>query len=188
MKPSENENHTDIIQDLEVQDLDFEIRQVCFQVRDIAGFLSWLRDLSHRNIVSVVCFNADLMAGKQHVISAMLHALRAMRNGTCISSSFEIEALLYASGSRQCQDAVKFGVHEGLNRCYLCVYPVNRRVWSELSQEMTCSSEDWEQMTDEKIKALVPLFGITKEEIDVTGRTRIKDLVLERVALLDVNK
>lgn len=188
MKPSENGNHPDLIFDLEAKDLGFEIRQVCFEVRDIAGFLSWLRDLSRRNNVSVVCFNSDLMAGKQHVISAMLHALRAIRNGTCISSSFEIEALLYASGSRQCQDAVKFGVREGLNRCYLCVYPVNPRVWSELSQEMALSSEDWEQMTDEKIKALADLFGITNEEFYVTGRTRIKDLVLERVALLDVNK
>ncbi len=134
MKPSENGNHPGLILDLEAKDLGFEIRKVCFEVRDIAGFLSWLRDLSHRNNVSVVCFNADLMAGKQHVISAMLHALRAIRNGTCISSSFEIEALLYASGSRQCQDAAKFGVREGLNRCYLCVYPVNPRVWSELSQ------------------------------------------------------
>jgi KEOPS complex subunit Cgi121 len=118
----------------------------------------------------------------------MLHAMRAKRNGTCISGSFEIEALLYASGSRQCHEGVKFGVHQGLNRCYICVYPVNPQVWPELSKEMAFSSENWEQVTDEKMEVLIPLFGITNEEIGVTGKNRIIDLVLERVALLDVNK
>lgn len=188
MDTSGNGSHQDIIRDRENVDPGFEIRQACFQVRDIAGFLCWLRDISHRNGVSVVCFNADLMAGKTHVISAILHALRARRSGTCISSSFEIEALLYASGSRQCQEGAKFGVRKGLNRCFLCVYPVNPQVWAELSEEMTLSSDDWEQITDKKMEVLIPLFGITKEEIGVTGKNRIRDLVLERVALLDVNK
>lgn len=181
-------NQPEIIRDRETRDLSFEIWQVCFQVRDITGFLSWLRDLSQRNNVTVVCFNEGLMAGRNHVISAMLHALRAMKNGTSISTSLEIEALLYASGSRQCQDAVKFGIHQGSNACYLCVCPRNPQVWSELSKEMTISSEDWEQITDEKMNVLVPLFEITNEEIGVTGDNRIVDLVLERVALLDVNK
>jgi KEOPS complex subunit Cgi121 len=61
-------------------------------------------------------------------------------------------------------------------------------VWAELSEEMTLSSDDWEQITDKKMEILIPLFGITKEEIGVTGKNRIRDLVLERVALLDVNK
>jgi KEOPS complex subunit Cgi121 len=157
-------------------------------VSDIGNFLSWLRDLSHRNGVFIVCFNADIVAGRGHVISAVLHAKRAVNNGTCISSSFEIEALLYAAGSRQCQDAIKFGVHLGLNNCFLCIYPLNLNVWPELLAELIISSEDWEQIPDEKLNNLVSLFGITKEELMVAGSNCIKDLVLERVALLDVYK
>lgn len=181
-------NQPEIIRDCETADLGFEIWQVCFQVRDITEFLTWLRDLSQRNNVTVVCFNEGLMAGRTHAISAMLHALRAMKNGTCISASLEIEALLYASGSRQCQDGVKFGIHQGSNVCYLCISPVNPQVWPELSKEMTISTDDWEQVTNEKMNVLIPIFGITKEEIRVTGDNRIVDLVLERVALLDVIK
>jgi len=181
-------SHLDIINDNNVRDMDFEIRQVSFQVRDVETFLSWLRGLSHRSGVSIICFNADLMTGKDHVISAMLHAKRAKQNGTSISSSFEIEALLYAAGSRQCLDAVKFGVHQGLNNCYISIYPINPQVWSDLLTVMTKSSDDWEKITDEKMSLLVSLFGITNDEIAVTGKDRIKDLVLERVALLDVNK
>lgn len=181
-------SHLDIINDNNVRDMDFEIRQVSFQVRDIEKFLLWLRDISHRNGVSIICFNADLMAGQDHVISAMLHAKRAKKKGTCISSSFEIEALLYAAGSRQCLDAVKFGVHQGLNNCYISIYPINPQVWSDLLTLMIKSSENWEQITDEKMILLISVFGITSDEIAVTGKDRIKDLVLERVALLDVNK
>ena len=53
---------------------------------------------------------------------------------------------------------------------------------------MTTSSEDWEQITDEKLNVLISLFSITDEELTVTGRNRVKDLVLERVALLGINK
>lgn len=181
-------NRLDLINDSDIREMDFEIRQVSFQVLDIGSFLSWLRAISTRNNVSIVCFNAELMAGQEHVISAMFHAKRATNKGTCISSTFEIEALLYAAGSRQCQDAAKFGVHKGLNNCYLCIYPVNPQVWSDLFTVMTVSADDWEQMTDIKINILTSVFGITNEEIAVTGKDRIKDLILERVALLEVNK
>ena len=160
MDSSDNRSRQDIIIDSEVRDMDFEIRQVSFQVRDIGSFLSRLRDLSTRYGVFIVCFNAELMAGQEHVISAISHAKRAMKKGTCISSSFEIEALLYAAGSRQCQDAAKFGVNLGLNNCYLCIYPVNPLVWSELQAVMTTTIEDWERMTDEKKNILISLFGI----------------------------
>ena len=71
MNTSDNRNRLDMINDDEIREMDFEIRQVSFQVPDIEGFLSWLRDLSNRNGVFIVCFNADLMAGQEHVISAM---------------------------------------------------------------------------------------------------------------------
>ncbi len=188
METSDNRGRKDAINDSTVRDMDFEIRQVSFQVRDIGSFLSWLRNISSRSGAVIICFNAELMAGQEHVISAMMHAKRAMNRGTCISSSFEIEALLYASGSRQCQDAAKFGVHKGLNNCYLCIYPITPQVWNELLPVMTISIEDWERITDEKMNILISLFGITNDEIEVTGGDRIQELVLERVALLEVNK
>ncbi len=131
MHLSQRKTRPGIPGDDEIRDMDFEIKQVFFHVRDIESFLSWLRDLSYRNGVSIICFNAEVVAGRGHVISAVLHAKRAMSNGTCISSSFEIEALLYAAGSRQVQDAVKFGIHEGSNNCFLCIYPLNPIAWSE---------------------------------------------------------
>ena len=40
-----------------------------------------------------------------------------------ISNSFEMEALLFAAGSRQCLVAALFGIQEGENRIFVCSYP-----------------------------------------------------------------
>ena len=32
------------------------------------------------------------------------------------------------------------------------------------------------------------LFGITQEELDIVGQDRLKDLILERIALLHINR
>jgi tRNA threonylcarbamoyladenosine modification (KEOPS) complex Cgi121 subunit len=46
-----------------------------------------------------------------------------------------------------------------------------------------------EQMTPDRITHLMALYGITSDELDASGGiARIVDLVLERVALLEVYK
>ena len=46
----------------------------------------------------------------------------------------------------------------------------------------------WEDIDPEKMKRLMNLFSITEDEIDIVGKERFRELVLERVALLDVYK
>ena len=97
-----------------------------------------------------------------------------------------MEALLYASGSRQCINGMKFGVHEGLNRSYLCLCPWQERTWNELSESITPNYDDWEDISSQKALLLMNLFEITTEEVEVAGGShRIRELVLERIALLD---
>jgi tRNA threonylcarbamoyladenosine modification (KEOPS) complex Cgi121 subunit len=45
-----------------------------------------------------------------------------------------------------------------------------------------------ESIPAEKAARLASLFGITPEELDAAGPDRLVDLVLERVALLEVSK
>ena len=58
--------------------------------------------------------------------AAVAQAARAFQEGTNISNTLEMEALLYAAGSRQCNIASSFGIHEGENRIYLCCSPGGR--------------------------------------------------------------
>jgi KEOPS complex subunit Cgi121 len=53
---------------------------------------------------------------------------------------------------------------------------------------MEFGDEPDEIISLEKATRLAALFDITPEEIAATGQDRIRDLVLERVALLDVSK
>jgi KEOPS complex subunit Cgi121 len=53
---------------------------------------------------------------------------------------------------------------------------------------MQFGGEPDECISQEKAARLMALFDITPEEIAATGENRIRDLVLERVALLDVSK
>ena len=149
-------------------------------------FLSAIQSIAQKNSTYIICFNADNMAGHRHVKAALHYAQRSFFSGKSISNSFEMEALLFAAGSRQCNMAVSFGIHEQENAVFVCSCPVNGNVWEELSHHMHFVSEAWEEITPEKEGRLRSFFSITPEEIGMVGSERIVDLVLERIALLEV--
>ncbi len=164
-----------------------EIHQFRLNIPDPAGFLKYTRDLGAPEGVTIILFNADMMAGRAHVVSALCHAFRAFEGGVAISNTVEMESLLYAAGSRQCEEGMKFGVHPGENKVYLCICPANKQVTRDLEQlGVYCNDEDWEQFSAAKQSLLRELFGITDEELAVVGISRLQDLVMERVALLEV--
>lgn len=165
-----------------------DIRKVTGRIDDVEGFLAQVRKVAEDHAVSIVLLDADSLVGAAHVRSALCHAFRAWREMTRISNSLEMEVLLYAAGSRQCSVAMRFGVHQGWNRMYLCICPPDHRAWERLQTVVSEVQEDWELIDDEKSARLAELFSITKEEIAVVGRDRLQDLVLERVALLEVNR
>jgi KEOPS complex subunit Cgi121 len=165
---------------------DFEIRAATFLVSGCSGFLGKIRAVAAARGTRIICFNADLMAGRAHAEAAMVHALRAVRAGNPIGASLEMEALLRAAGNRQCSAAERFGVHEGENRAYVCLCPPSEATFGDLSALMTFVHEDWEILTDEKRARLCEAFGITPGELAAAGTGRLRDLVLERVALLEV--
>lgn len=165
---------------------DCGIRQVILEIDDVDRFLLILKSLGERTHTHIIIFNSEMMAGRKHVISALSHAIRADTGKRRISNRLEMEALLYASGSRQCINGMKFGVHAGTNRSYLCLCPWKEPAWSELSKISSPCSDDWDTISSEKARLLMDLFEITSVEVEVAGGIqKIRDLVLERVALLD---
>lgn len=163
------------------------ISKVHINIDDPGLFLSRMREISDRWNTHIIFFDAGRMAGTSHVESALFHAFRSLKEGTMISSRVEMEALLYASGSRQIVHGMTFGVHPGENCAYLCLCPdVPEAMEVILNYTSTAEDEDWESITDAKCASLCSLFSITPEELAIVGPERIQDLVLERVALLQV--
>ncbi len=164
-----------------------DIYQAVFTVDENVGFLREIRKVADEYGTHIILFDADRLAGRDHVDAALRHAWRSWTGGESIANSIEMEALLYAAGTRQCQVAASFGIHPGENRAYIAVCPSAPDVRDRLAGLVTFVDTDREERIDPVKRArLADLFGITPEEVLVVGEARFRDLVLERVALLDV--
>jgi len=164
-----------------------EIRAARCTVRDPAAFLCDLRAVAAEYDTRIICFNADMIAGRVHAATAVARAVRAFEEGVTISNTLEMESLLFAAGSRQCTIAATFGIHKGENRLYICCYPERAGVWAALEPLFCFVRESWDTIDPEKQRRLMEIFAISPEEIAAAGGDRrIVDLVLERVALLQV--
>ena len=165
-----------------------EFRSAVITVGDRDALLATIREIAKLQHTHIVCFDAEKMVGLEHAESAVRHAHHSFSNDSAISNSFEMEALLYAAGSRQCSIAASFGIHEGKNYLFICCCPPSSDAWNALARHMNFSNETWDDPGPEKTSRLMALFEITPEEIEAAGNDRVTALVLERVALLNVNK
>ena len=164
-----------------------DIRAARCTIRNTAAFLRDLRAVAATCDTHIICFNADLIAGRVHAATAVARAIRAFDDGITISNTLEMESLLFAAGSRQCNIAALFGAHVGENRVYICCYPARVEVWTALESLFCFVQESWDTIDPEKRERLMETYAISADEITAAGGDgRIVDLVLERVALLQV--
>ena len=132
----------------------------------------------------VCLIDARSVFGREHLESAARHAIRARDSNTMSSRSLAMETLLYASGQRQVQDAIRVA---GLRRETTTVGIVlfgDAKI-DELLQAMGWRRED--KVLNLASKALAA-FGISQKEAETVPTSQRADLVLEKVALLDVQK
>ncbi len=168
---------------------DYEIRTARITVADMGDFLAKLRAIMHAEEVTIVCFNAENMAGIRHAEAALTHAIRSFSCGTPIAKTLEMEALLYAAGTRQCTEAAALGIHEGKNLAYVCCCPPRQGIWEMLSPLIHVTDSGEEVLDPGRATRLKYLFSITDAELTAAGGAhRLQDLVIERVALLDANR
>ena len=168
------------------KEVKYEIRQAIMTVHDRDANLRLIQEIGGRFSVNIICFDAEMLAGREHADAAIQHAWRSIISPKPISNSFEMEALLFAAGSRQCSVAASFGIHEGENKMFICMYPPHEESWKVLSHYMRFVPETWNECSPQKVARLISLFGITKDELETVGHSHLKDLILERIALLEV--
>lgn len=158
-------------------------------VQDRQTFLNQIREIGEQYGVTIVCLNQNMIAGYSHVETALIHALRSWNERRKIARRLEMEVLLYAAGTRQTGKIDLFGPETGDNACYLCMMPPNPEAERSLLSWMTeIHNEDWNYLSEEKKMRLIRFYGITPEELEVTGEDRVSDLIRERCALLTVNR
>jgi KEOPS complex subunit Cgi121 len=161
------------------------------EIKDIDIFLKIVGDFATKNNITIQSFNADLIFGKDHIISAVEHAIRAISQKTNTTNSLEMEILLYASGNRQLKLAIpKMGVKKGIgNIAFVFVGKEKSEIPKKLITDLVKSLN---LEANEKVlggnKDTLINFGISKNEIDTVTKDKYGHIILEKVAMVDILK
>ena len=132
----------------------------------------------------VSLLDARAVFGRDHLESAALHAIRARDARTMSSRSVAMETLLYAAGARQVQDAIRsVGLRPDTKAIGVVLFG-SAKV-DDLIHDMGWSREDG--VLDAEGKSLERV-GISDRKAKTVSDRQRADLVLEKVALLDVEK
>jgi len=171
------------------------------RVSNVDDFLAVLKTIAHKYDVTIQAMNAELIAGEEHIKSAVKKALRAVERNRNITNDLSLEILLYAAGRRQIERALAMGVSEseGEKRVAIVIVDASASGEKDLEvvteevkrkigiQEEPISELELEYKGDKK-EGIKKFFDITEAELKAVGESKLKQLVLERVAMLDVLK
>jgi len=149
--------------------------------------LRTVEGLSRKWRLEIALFNADLVFGPEHLMSAYEHADRAFKSNTNIAKTLATEMLLYASGQRQISKAIdKIGVGKRTKNVAIVFIgkPTKTQISNLLSDLDLKRNDDVLLPNDKYLEA----FGITKKELSTVSKGERTKLVLEKVALVDLLK
>ena len=160
------------------------------KITDNNIFIKQLSDIASRFNITVQALNADLLSGVRHIQFAVEKAIRSFESGKNTANNLGMEIMLYASGSRQIEKALDLGVKNGENRVAIVLVGENVTDEAVFDVRTLLDSEDATivDYSDRKKEDLLKIFNITAAEIEAVGDDKIPELVLERVALVDVIK
>jgi KEOPS complex subunit Cgi121 len=164
-------------------------------ISDVDEFLRRLLEVATEERLVIQVVNAEVVYGEEHLLSAAEHALRSFAQGTNATNSLALEILLYAAGERQITKAIKkMGVGRGRQKlAFILLDPDNRR---KTRQAYDHSVEKLSSMfhlkpDDGVLQGTIDTlrrFGITDLELQTVPQEKYGDLILERVAMVDVLK
>lgn len=153
-------------------------------IEDIEMFLVKIKEIMKSEDVVILALDADKLAGEKHLMFAIEKAMNSFRTGRNIANDIGKEIMLYAAGTRQINRAMKIGVHKGKNN--IALVGIGKDIDLTGFDEITPGNVL--QYDGSKDQVLMDMFNITEEEIKAVGADKIPELVLERVALVDVSK
>jgi KEOPS complex subunit Cgi121 len=124
------------------------------------------------------------VCGREHIESALEHARRAFRNGNNSSSDLTLETMLYASGEKQLAKARdKMGLKAGTEQFALLFLGAGPD--DECLKHLGLHRDD--PVLEFSLQKAMN-FGIGQDELASVPEHMARDLVLERVAFVDVIK
>ena len=157
-------------------------------IENVDTFLEQISNFSDKNNLVIQAFNADVIYGKSHLISAVHHAQRAFERKINTTNSIEKEILLYASGERRLKLAIpKIGVVEGnVNVVFVFIGDIisNKHIYEFIT--IFCLIKD--EKVIEGDENTLKRFGLNELEIKTVNKNNYSNLILEKVAMVDIIK
>jgi len=161
---------------------------------NVKEILNHVQKFAKSENITIQIFDATYIFGNDHIISACEHAKRAFTRGNNISDSLAIEILLYAAGEYQIKNALaKLGVKTQSRSIAIVFIGLDEKPESLIRKfldnfntagiKLEHNDEVLAGNRDKLIR-----FGISDEEISAVPEERWSELILEKVALLDILK
>ena len=159
-------------------------------IEKVDSFLKQIVSFAQNNKVVVQAFDADMIYGKNHLISAYEHAKRAIDRKTNTTNSIEMETLLYASGERQIKLAIpKMGIKKGKINIAFIFINQKAKIPDDLANGML---KNLDLTRDDQVidgdENTLKKFGISENEIKTVMKAKYGHLILEKVAKVDIIK
>jgi len=157
-------------------------------IQDIDNFLKEIESFAKNHNIIIQAFDADMIFGKNHLISSVNHAVRSIDRKTNTTNSLEMEILLYSAGERQLKLAIpKMGVKDGETRAAFVFVgdKVPKQLIDDFISLFSLSQDDKLLEGDENT---LKKFGINEDEIKTVTKDKYGDLILEKVAMVDIIK
>jgi KEOPS complex subunit Cgi121 len=169
------------------------------RVPDLDAFLAVLDDVAASRDVTVQAFDARYVVSRAHLELAVELADRAVARGENVARERAVEILLYAAGRRQIDRALAMGVDEG--ECPVVVLvdagPARSGDDGDSGDKSEARAVDdlrdrldltpGRTLGDYDPECVRAFFDVGDAELGAVAGT-LEDVVLERVALLDVEK
>ena len=162
-------------------------------INNVEQFIHKLDDYSNKKKIEIQVFNADLIYGKNHLISSYKHAFRAWEREKNTTNSLKMELLLYASGERQLKLAIpKMGIKKGNNNLAFILLNKSKnklssidRLVEDLLEFLSLNRHD--EVLDGDNETLIK-FGIDEKELKTIPSEDYEKIIIEKVALVDIIK
>ena len=153
-------------------------------IRELGHFLERVSALEKSHRATLQLLRADRIFGAEHLVSAVEKAEMAFAHKTNMAKTLGMEILLYAAAERQTSEALrKLGIFEGIEEMALVIIGDIDEI--EALVELGLERDDSVLEPDCKDYSI---FGITETEINMFGVRGIPELVLERVALSEMER
>ncbi|MCI0501773.1 MAG: KEOPS complex subunit Cgi121 [Epsilonproteobacteria bacterium] len=158
------------------------------KISNIEKFLEKINSYCEKKNIVIQVFNADMIFGDNHLVSAYEHAKRAFEQKTNTTNTLAMEILLYASGERQLKLAIpKIGIKKGqVDAAFIIIGDkITNKLIDDLLQELSLKRND--KVLEGDINTLKK-FGLKESEIKTVSKDKYDGLILEKIALVDIIK